>query len=134
VPQSLSTTRIEDRKRLRRYEPSFPIPGLFPSSPCPHPENPRPGYLCGCRECVSKGDQIAIDKSEAPEPVNPEDRALRRIDEIKGLIGELDPIADSKVIGDLYRQIVTQRAIVDEFSGQPTVYKPDPRLKGGKGK
>jgi hypothetical protein len=132
VPSPHLKTRGEDRNRLKRYEPSFPIPGLFPSSPCPHPENPRPGYLCGCRECVSRGDQIAIDKSEAPLPINPEDRALRKIDELKGQIGEMDP-TDSKAIGHLYRQIVAQRAVIDEYSGVPTVYKPG-KLKGGKGK
>ena len=73
-----------------------------------------------------------IDRSNPPLPVNPEDRALKRIEEYRKAMEGLDPAKHPRFIAGLNAEIERQRAIIDEYAGQPTVYRPNPRLKGGK--
>lgn len=125
MPQSLSTTRIEDRKRFKRYEPSWPPNVLTPASPHAHR-----GEYCGPHDCVQIYDQMAIDQSRAIPPVEPETRA----DKLRELMGELDPDTDWNLIIRLRREIHDIERLIEKNAGHATVYKPDPRLKGGKGK
>jgi hypothetical protein len=44
----------------------------------------------------------------------------------------LDPAKHPRLLAGLRAEIEKQRAIVDEYAGQPTVYRPDSKLRGGK--
>jgi hypothetical protein len=128
-----STTRQEDSNRFKRREPRWPANGLTPTSPHGHGTNDaRHGDYCGAYDCVHERDQVEIERSKADPPVNPEDRAQRKIDEYRQAMESLDPNLHPRLIAGLQAKIDEQRKIIDEWAGVPTVYRPDPRYKGGK--
>ncbi len=128
-----STTRHDDSNRFKRREPRWPVNGLTPTSPHGHgPHDAHHGDYCGAYDCVHERVQVEIENSYADPPVNPEDRAQRKIDEYRQAMADLDPAKHHRHIAGLHEAIAKQRAIIDRYSGQPTVYRPNPRLKGGK--
>lgn len=119
------------RSRLGRLRPFFPI-YMTPGATCPHGVRIHDGDVCMVKHCTSRHTQQDVDRTNPPPPVNPEDRALGKILEYQQAMEHLDPAKHHRLIAGLQVEIDRQRAIVDEYAGQPTVYRPDPRLKGGK--
>lgn len=72
---------------------------------------------------------MAIDQARAIPPVEPEIRA----DKLRERMGELDPDTDWELIIRIRREIHDIESVVEKNAGKPTKYKPDPKLKGGKG-
>ncbi len=143
--QSVSTTRTNHSNRFKRCEsdqprnarsrqaklrPFFPVLGFAPDSPCPHGARIHDGDVCMVNHCASHRTQHDVDASPAPLPVNPEDRALKAIGEWQEILeaGDLDRTTEREI-----RDRITRlKAVVHAWSGQPTVYRPNPRLKGGR--
>ena len=115
------------RNRLTRREPLWPINGLTPTSDCPHGSQIARGVVCGVRHCVARMTQQQIDRMACPEITDPE----TRIAEFNALIAS--GLLDSHVVERVNLHIKTLRAIINEMAGNPTRYRPDPRLKGGRG-
>jgi hypothetical protein len=105
---------------------------LTPGSTCPHGVKIHDGDVCVVKHCASNHTQQEIDRSEAPRPENPEDKAARRIGEYRKAMEGLDPAKHPRLIAGLRDEIAKQQEIISEYSGQPTVYRPNPKLKGGK--
>lgn len=123
--------------------------GLSPDAPCPpacEKLEIAAGYFClGCL-AFHPQDQHTIDASTPPPPINPEDKAARKIAEYRRKIGDYEQAVENldarkqrrlldrlaAVIAELREKIDEQRKIIDEWAGVPTVYKPNPKLRGGK--
>jgi hypothetical protein len=115
---------------LNRLMPIWPVNALTPDSRCPHGVWIGPDVVCGICSKVAKHTQQEIESEQWPVPENPEDRAVKQIAFFKAWL-ETHRDADTRTKLHIMKQIYRLEAVVNEWI-QPTRYRPDPKLKGGK--
>lgn len=88
------------------------------------------GRICGVCHAAAKLTQQAIDAMPAPDPENPEDRAVQQMQFFRDWL-QSHPEATTRMKLHVKRQIARLDAIVREW--MPTQYRRNGSLRGGKG-
>ena len=77
------------------------------------------------KHCVSNFTQRIIDQTTPPKPTDPEVRIKQFQDAIDSGFLEFDQELRMKA------EIARLQSVIDDMAGNPTKYRPDPRLRGG---
>ena len=76
--------------------------------------------------CMARYTQRLVDSTEPPNPTDPEIRIQQFQDMIDSGLLEIDQELRIKA------RISQLQSLIDSMAGSPTIYRPDPKLKGGK--